>query len=108
MEKESLDVRPGREAGLACGATDPDVPTYTCMLLPGHLGNIHVSGAHVWLFAGREVPVAVPVDTEVQCPNCNLVYSTKMARSVDTAKEALPGQVVRTAVSVVGGGPVVG
>ncbi len=84
---------------------EPGYETCFCDLIPLHLGNMHWCfgngnhPSHGWVFAGREVPTAVPVDTEVQCPNCNLIYATTTARNINinTSKVALPGQVVKKA-----------
>lgn len=108
-EKASLaetvdpNIRPGREAGDICHAAclDAGRTDCYCSFPSNHVGNVHgCSGdfthpAHVWYIAGVEIPAKVPIDTEVQCPNCNYIYHTKDARSITTSKVALPGVMVK-------------
>ena len=97
-----MAIRPGREVGPVCNASDPfDDKACTCTLPALHIGNIHSCAGddkhspHVWTFQGREVPAKEPIDTEVQCPNCNLTFHTRDARNIDTQKQTLPGNLVK-------------
>lgn len=102
-------IRAGRESGLICAAASLEREGCYCVFPPNHIGNVHgcagdfTHPAHVWYFEGREVPATAPVDTEVQCPNCNIAFNTKHNRNIDTSKVALDGNIVGKEVKADGG-----